>query len=196
MPALRRLALSFYLPTCALLALSTLAGCGESDPQLFAPACPATDVPAATADQFVYNNQSLDVGSLISHAQLTAIAGDCERGPQSSDDQQTTRTRISLAMNLTRGPAAKDNIITVPYFVAIMRDGKIIDKKIFKDTFALPANVSTQSVRTELRLIDLPASQNLQENPYTLEIGYQLTPDELTYNRQHLPIATFERHSQ
>lgn len=71
-----------------------------------------------------------------------------------------------------------------------------MDKKIFTDTFKLEPNVSNQSVRTDLRLVDLPASKNIQENPYTLEIGYQLTKDELTYNQQHLPVVKFRGRTQ
>ncbi|KXV22150.1 hypothetical protein AD942_14660 [Gluconobacter japonicus] len=196
MPAFRRLATSLFVPAFAVLALSTLAGCDESNPGMFAPACPATEIPSAASDRFVYDGRGLDVGSLVSHAQLTSIAGDCQRGPKGPKGQEMVRTRISLAMNLTRGPASESSSIDVPYFIVIMRDGKIVDKKVFTDTFKLEPNVSAQPVRTELRLIDLPASKNLQDNPYTLEIGYQLTHDELDYNRAHLPVVKFRGRTQ
>lgn len=196
MPAFRRLATSLFVPAFAVVAISTLAGCDESNPGFFAPTCPVTDIPSAAADRFVYDGKDPDIGNLVSHAQLTAISGDCERGPKGPKDQQMIRTRLSLAMNLTRGPASKTGTIDVPYFIVIMRDGKIVDKKVFTDTFKLEPNVSNQSVRTDLRLVDLPASKNIQENPYTLEIGYQLTKDELTYNQQHLPVVKFRGRTQ
>ncbi|MFT8327488.1 hypothetical protein [Gluconobacter oxydans] len=197
MPAIRRLASPLFAPAFALVALSSLAGCDESNPSFFAPACPTLDIPGSAADQFVYDGKSADIGSLVSHAQIASLAGDCERGPDGPHGHQTVRTRLSLAMNLTRGPAATSSTIDVPYFIVIMRDGKIVDKKVFTDSFRFPANVSTQSVRTNLRLIDLPATDNMtQENPYTLEIGYQLTHGELGYNREHLAPVSFHSHTQ
>ncbi|GBR69246.1 hypothetical protein [Gluconobacter kanchanaburiensis] len=197
MPALRRFASPLFAPAFALVALSSLAGCDESNPSFFAPACPALDIPGSAADLFVYDGKSADIGSLVSHAQITSLAGDCERGPDGPHNHQTVRTRLSLNMTLTRGPASDTSTIDVPYFIVIMRDGKIVDKKVFTDSFRFPTNVSTQNVRTNLRLIDLPATGNMtQENPYTLEIGYQLTHDELGYNREHLAPVAFHSHSR
>jgi len=196
MPAFRRLAPSFFIPAFAVMALSTLAGCDESNQSFFAPACPALEMPGVASDRFVYDGRGLDVGSLVSHTQITSLSGNCERGPDGPHKQSMVRTRLSLAMNITRGPAEKDGSIDIPYFVAVMRDGKIVDKKIFTDTFQLAPNVSTQQIRTDLRIIDLPQSSNPQANPYTLEVGYQLTRDELQYNRQHLPTVSFHSHSE
>lgn len=192
MPALRRLAPSFL----AAAALAGLGGCDNTAQGAFAPACPATEIPSSASDRFVYDGRSLDVGSLVSHVQITSLAGDCEPGPEDEHHRKMVRTRISLSLNVTRGPASDGADVEVPYFIAIMRDGKIVDKKIFTDTFTLPPNVSAQSFRTPLRLIDLPASRNIQENPYTLEIGLQLTHAELDYNRAHLPEVKFGTHSQ
>ncbi|EHH68672.1 hypothetical protein [Gluconobacter morbifer] len=191
MPAFRRLATPLFAPAFALVALSTLAGCDESNQSMFAPACPATEIPGLAADRFVYDDRGLDIGSLVSHAQITALSGDCQKGPDGPHGASMVRTRISLTMNLTRGPASSTGSIEIPYFVAVLRDGKITDKKVFSDTFRLPQDVSNQTVQTKLRLIDLPASSNLQDNPYTLEIGLQLTHPELDYNRQHLPAVSF-----
>ncbi|GBR50510.1 hypothetical protein AA106555_0237 [Neokomagataea thailandica NBRC 106555] len=201
MPFLRRPTLSGTIMVATILALTTatvtLTGCeDESNPSLFAPACPRTDIPAGTADRFAYTGQDQDLRNLTSHVQITALSGDCTRGPDGPEKQKMVRTRVGLSFTIERGPATTQDKVTIPYFIAIMQNGKIVDKKTFNDTFSLTPNVSTQTAKTELRLIDLPASANLQENPYTLEVGLQLTRSELDYNRKHPRPSAFRSNSQ
>lgn len=186
-------------PACALLALGGLGGCGEEDTGLsaFAPACPHFDVPGSIADRFVYNGKGLDIGNQISHTQILAVNGDCSDGPKDAQHRPLTRVRLSLALQQERGPAATHTSEDVPYFVAVVQDGKIIDKKTFTDTVRIPPSRDTQRLNTPLRFIDIPTGKNPQVSPYSMEIGFQLTRDELNYNRQHLKnVANFESHVQ
>lgn len=185
-------------PACALLTLGGLGGCNDDTSlSAFAPACPHFDVPGSIADRFVFDGKGIDVSHQVSHTQILAVNGDCSDGPKDARQRPLTRVRLSLDLQQERGPAATQKAEDVPYFVAVVHDGQIIDKKTFSDTVRMPPSRSTQRVHTPLRFVDIPTGSNPQISPYSLEIGFQLSREQLDYNRQHLRTpANFESHVQ
>lgn len=179
----------------AALGFLPLAACDQDEQSAFAPACPHVEILGEAADSYDYNGRGLDVGSLVSHASMTGLTGACEAGP-TDNHKKIVRTRLSVAMNVARGPAAKGDTVTLPYFVAVLHDGHIVDKKVFETPIQFEPNVSTTTVRTPVRIIDVPASDNIQETNYAMEIGFQLTHAQLDYNRTHLTPAAFSAHSE
>lgn len=172
-----------------------LSGCADESNVTsvkFAPACPTVNVPGAAADRIVYDGKGLDIGHLISQAQIVSVQGDCNNGTEDASHRPFTRVRISINLHLERGPAATANEITIPYFFAIVRNGEIVDKKIFETTLPLEARHSSQEFNTPLRLLDVPSGGNAHYSPYTLEVGFQLTRQQLDYNFSHLLPAKFE----
>lgn len=184
-----------YASRFAVLALSgaallPLAACGPDEQSAFAPACPHVEIVGQAADSYSYNGRGLDVGSLVSHASMTGLTGACAAGPH-DEHKKTVRTQLSIAMTVDRGPAAGGDTIVLPYFVVVLRDGHIVDKKIFEVPVSFEPNTSTTTLRTPIRIIDVPASDNIQDTNYTMEIGFQLTHAQLNYNRAHLHPASF-----
>ncbi|PHI95452.1 hypothetical protein BG621_06775 [Parasaccharibacter apium] len=181
----------------ALMLISFLTGCeGADTTHTFAPACPKFDVPGPLADLITYDGKGLDAAHRLTSTHILAVQGDCRTGPQDEQKRPLTRVRLSLNLQLERGPAAKGDTVTIPYFVAILQDGKIVDKKIFTETLKLTPALSITQVNTPLRFIDIPTGNNPQISPYSMEIGLQLNHDELDYNRTHLRAAQFQEHVQ
>ncbi|WP_051537156.1 hypothetical protein [Asaia prunellae] len=121
---------------------------------------------------------------------MSGLTGNCEAGPK-----KTVRSRLSLAVTVERGPASDGKDITLPYFIAVVRDGKILEKKEFDIPVSFAGNQSTVSLRTPVRLIDVPASPDLQQTNYTLKVGFQLSHEQLEYNQTHLRPAKFTMHT-
>lgn len=163
-----------------------LAACEQQDESAFAPACPHVEIAGDAADLYDYDGRSLDAGSLIRHASMTGLTGNCEAGPKKS-----VRTRLSVAFRVERGAAASKGNITLPYFVAVLHDGQIIDKKMFEVSVQTPDNISSVTTRAPVRIIDVPAAPDIQDTNYSLTIGFQLTREQLDYNRTHLREANF-----
>lgn len=184
-----RFSFSFLILCAAFLSLSA---CDEQEVSLFAPACPAIEVPEYTADYVRYTGTSPDLKHIINHTQILAVHGDCQASKH--DPIHTTRIRISLNLLEQYGPAfpANQTHITIPYFIAVIKNGTIIDKKIFTADIKANPSYITQKTQTRLRFIDIPTGDNPQESPYQLEVGFQLSHDSLSYNRQHLPLASFK----
>ncbi|MCX5615992.1 hypothetical protein NQF87_03250 [Bombella sp. TMW 2.2559] len=181
----------------SLMLAGLLSGCEEADTtHTFAPACPRFDIPGQVADRITYDGKGLDAAHRLTSTHILAVQGDCRTGPQDEQKRPMTRVRISLNLQLERGPAATDDTVTVPYFVAIIQDGAIVDKKIFTETINLPPTVSISRSSTPLRFIDIPTGNNPQISPYSMAIGLQLNHPELDYNRSHLRAAQFHEHVQ
>ncbi|MCX5619435.1 hypothetical protein [Bombella pollinis] len=180
-----------------LMLVTLLTGCeGEDTTHTFAPACPKFDVPSPLADLITYDGKGLDAAHRLTSTHILAVQGDCRTGPKDEQKRPLTRVRLSLNLQLERGPAAKGDTVTIPYFVAILQDGQIVDKKIFTETVKLTPSLSVMQANTPLRFIDIPTGNNPQISPYSMEIGFQLNHDELTYNRTHLRAAQFQEHVQ
>ncbi|QHI95766.1 hypothetical protein GT348_05420 [Aristophania vespae] len=177
-----------------VLSFSSLIACSSASNEiLIAPACPKIQVPHATADLYAFDGQGIDITHTAYHAQISGVNGDCRVGPHDAHKRPLTRVRVGLSINVKEGPAANKNKLEVPYFIAIMRHGKIIDKKIFTDEFDVKSSHGMLQTHTPLRFIDLPTGNNELDNDYTLAVGLQLTHEQLDYNRSHLLPAHFEK---
>ena len=71
----------------------------------------------------------------------------------------------------------------VPYFVAIILDGEVIGKEVF--TLALPFAGGERKLLVKERVahVDIPVAQGRNAEDYAVTIGFQLTPEQVEYNR-------------
>lgn len=172
----------------------SLAAC-QDEQSAFAPACPHVDIIGEAADYYSYDGKGLDLGDLVSHATITGMTGACAAGPMASHHRKTVRTNVTIAMTVERGPAAKGETLTLPYFIAVVRDGKILNKKIFNVDVTFAPNTTVTSVRSPVRVIDLPASNSIEDTDYHMAVGFQLNHAQLEYNRIHVTNAQFHKHT-
>lgn len=179
----------------SLLGLGFLTGCTNPSSQEapYAPVCPRVNVPEATADLYLFDGKGIDISHTAYHAQIMAVNGDCRTGPRDDRKRPLTRVRVGLSIQFTEGAVADQKSLDVPYFIAIIKDGKIIDKQIFTEKFRPHAALGMTQTHSTLRFIDLPTGSDPQQTPYDLEIGFQLTHGQLDYNRSHLRAVTFEK---
>ncbi len=180
-PASARLALA--LAACALAALP-LAGCGLSDdPNRFAPACPATAILSDAADITRTNGRGQDVTDTVMDGRITGLKGTC----RDSEDRKTLDASVRVGMDVGRGPAAAGRTGQVPYFVAVSRDGRILDKRVMTLDVAFPPNVDRLHVEGEPVSLAFPLPKGVTGASYRITVGFQLTPDELAANRARGP---------
>jgi len=185
-PAAIRPMLARAAAAASVACLLGMTGC--KDPSLFAPGCPSSEIPSSAADYFDFGNQSPDLRHMVTHAALTGLTGACEDGP---DGHGSVRSRMTVRMQVARGPASQSSSVDIPFFVAITRNGKIIDKKIFTQSVSFASALSESDVTSRVLIIDLPDAARQDPDSYRMEIGYQLTPAQLAYNRAHLIPAHF-----
>ena len=165
--------------------LALLAGCGPEDQNAFAPACAPVGILGQAADYSDYGGSEAqpDLSRLGSQGSIVGVAGHCS----SAANGTMLHTAIGMQLAITRGPVAPGSSITVPYFIAVTQDGAIISKQNLTALAQFPDNGDRVLVRTDQIAFDLPVTRAHPGTSYKIDVGFQLTPQQLDYNRNHPP---------
>ena len=164
-----------------LIAATTLAGCNY-DPNRFAPACPRASILADAGDITRFAANGHDVRDMVFDARITGLPGKCGRRGDT-----IVVTSIKVGLHVTRGPAAPQRVVDVPYFVAVTENGAILNKKVFTERVKFPDNVDQVDVSGKPVDLALPVTSVKSAAVYAVLVGFQLTPAELATNRLRGP---------
>tara|TARA_R110001592_G_scaffold20926_3_gene84549 strand:+ start:622 stop:1305 length:684 start_codon:yes stop_codon:yes gene_type:complete len=130
--------------------------------------------------------------NLISRVDLKSAESTCKLS------SKTAIVDLKLIFNGSLGDKGRTKstdkpFFSYPYFVAVTTpNGKIMAKEIFAASMAFAAKKNEHSYFENLRQI-IPIKNKNQANNYRVLIGFQVTPDQLAYNREHMvPIASAE----
>ena len=164
-------------------AMTLLFGCGPDNPNAFAPECVPVGILAEGADLTSYAGPSHDLSTLVTQASLIGVNGSCSNAEQG----HALHTEASVVISVLRGPAARARDVTVPYFVALLHGSSIVSKTDRSIEAHFPPNVDRLALRSDPLVLELPISRRMSSESYRLEFGLQLTPEQLAYNREHLP---------
>ncbi len=168
-----------------LVGLPTLlAGCGPAKDE-FPPVCPRAGLVWQAADLSRYRDESAaatqDLRDLMLSARIMAIQGQCKAG----DNAKQLAAEVAVTVRYTRGPAMQGRSADVQLFVAAAENGNILDKAVYQTHVAFPPNVDEVTLTSAPVHMVFPVSPSKSGAAYTVLTGFQLTPDELAYNRRH-----------
>jgi hypothetical protein len=166
---------------CVPVLLLPLFGCGPARNE-FAPVCPSVRLIPALADMTRYAGPgpAHDITDLILQARVVAVNGSCEPG----GDRSVLPVKVQVTVSIQRGPAMKGRDADVPVFLAVTEGDNVRDKKVFPVHLAFPPNVDRLTLNSGDIDLALPVSADKSGAAYGIIAGFQLTPDELTANRQ------------
>ena len=116
---------------------------------------------------------------MVVDGRITGLGGKC-----ALDDKTHLRTKITINMDLTRGPASADRTAHVSYFVSVSKGSTILAKQVFGLAAQFDGNAERVQVRTQEADLVLPIDDTTQGNAYSVLVGFQLTPEELEFNRR------------
>lgn len=168
-----------HLRTASTFIALAAAGCGLFAKNVPQHPCPQAGVlrEAATLTKFL-PGPGRDLTDVLFDARLTNIATSCKY------DSKGVKVDMRLALVVERGPADRSHKAEFEYFVAIP---KFHPAPEAKEAFAMKAEFPGGERRVplsdevELR-IPLPAGQSAAD--YEIIVGFQLTRDELEFNRR------------
>ena len=162
----------------ALLPIALLAACGDSVNEKFAPPCPVPSIPRDSSDLRRFRGTGRDITDSVLDGRVTGIEGSCTRG-----DSGFVTATLSVGMELTRGPANPGRTADVAYFVAVSEGDRILDKKIYNLRADFPSNTERLRLVGDQIELQLPVTSTKTAAAYRINIGFQLTPEELQVNR-------------
>ena len=172
------------LRTASVVALlATVSACGPDDPNAFAPDCVPVGILGPAADLSSFAGPSRDLDTLVTRASIAGVQGTC----RDAGKGRALATQLSVTIGIMRGPADMARHVTIPYFVAVLHGDRIVAKHALSIEADFPANVDRLALRSAPLDLTLPISRRMSSASYRLEVGLQLTPAQLAYNRAHPP---------
>ena len=124
--------------------------------------------------------------NMISKVEIANIKDSC------SYDENTVTIDLKMDFLGTLGPQGRlgpSPSFSYPFFVAVTAsNGNILAKEIFSAPLSYGPGQSTQAYTEKLRQI-IPLENSNQGRNFKVLVGFQLTPDQLAYNRQKIAEA-------
>jgi hypothetical protein len=183
MPRLSRVPLARLLRVVAVSSVAFVGlatGSARAADDIFAPPCPRPGILANAGDLYRYLPTGHDLTDLQLQARVIGLQGTCQQG----DKPNTTKVKVTIQLDVTRGPAATGHTADLAYFIAVLRGSDILDKKIYSASAEFPANAAKLGLTSDPVELNLPTPKGVTAADYRILIGLQLTPEQLEQNRQ------------
>ncbi len=157
-----------------------LAGCGAfTKAEKKEAACPQGIIPADSAKVTRFRDgPGRDLTDVVSEGEILDILVQCKY------DKQGVNVDLQVAVGSTRGPADRSKVTEYDYFVAVVDPQlNILAKEPFHVRFEFKDNQTKLGSIEELEP-RLPLKDVMKGPDYQILVGFQLTPDELAWNRE------------
>ncbi len=154
-----------------------LAGCAnaDDDPR----ACPRVAILQDAATVTVFTEPgALDLTDVLARGALSNIRGGCEY----FDDE--VEIDFDVTLSAERGPALEASQFSFDYFVTILTpEGAVYAKEVFRTPVAFPSGVFRAGSLESLSQT-IPLESGADARGFSILIGFQLTEDQVEYNRR------------
>ena len=159
----------------ALLAAGTLTAEAKAKPSASTGACPHLSLLADTN-----RLTEFDGGT---KAQFKATLGG--EASQCVVKDRVVHLRLKFKVTGTLVDNAKRDTRRIPYFVAVMQGSQVLAKQVYSLDVPFSGSASTVSVEERINRIDIPIGKGWTSDDYEVMLGFQLTHDQVDYNRQN-----------
>jgi hypothetical protein len=163
----------------ALPAVLLLSACSSDEPP---PPCPPVGTPAPldTFTQFVPGGGQ-DLTQVRFTGRVARVQSVCEY------DETGVDVELAIQMVVERGPADRNRDFAQQYFVAVEDGpGNITAKQVFDVAMTFEGNTRRLARLEEIELrIPAPAGRGFKD--IRVLTGFQLSPEQLEYNRRRTP---------
>lgn len=163
--------------------LLVLAACAsEQDTAL--PTCPKATVldGASTLTRF-QEGPGQDLIDVNFTGKIEHLAGSCVYDID-RDGIGVLKMDVRVEVRVDRGPANRDRVTEFEYFVSVLdARGTVIAKEIFPFGIKFSNNNTTAKQGDAPVSLNIPITANQGSGDFSVFVGFQLTPDQIRYNR-------------
>ena len=118
-----------------------------------------------------------DITDILFQAEIVNFVGDCDY------DEGTAEIELSVQILVERGPANKGREVAFEYFVAMPQfQSQTEGKRVFSVVGAFDGNLTRMQYQDDLEMT-IPVSAPTDGAAVEIVLGFQLTPEELKFNR-------------
>lgn len=164
----------------ALLAGLLLAACASDDRP---PRCPDPVVLREAGRLVQFQDTGRDLTDVTFEARIADVALGCE--VDEDDGKRTVEAELQILFQAEKGPANQSGRANFTYFVAVVdRDDKVLNRETFGVSMPMPGN-QTQVESVDVLEPRIPLREGETGKSYTLYVGFDLSRDQLEYNRRN-----------
>jgi len=169
----------------ALFLLAVLLGGCENPKDVIPPVCPkATILHEAGALTRFRDGAGRDLIDVDFEGEITAISGECRYDIDDDTGAGAIDMRVRAEFEFTRGPANSDSVAAFDYFVVLTdAAGEVISKQVFPFKSEFWTNRTVITDRDAPVELTIPVKAGQSGEDFLVFVGFQLSRDELLYNR-------------
>lgn len=175
----------------AVVLCGALAACGAyeyASDMISAPIvlpCPKSWVIADAASLVRFQKGAgRDLTDIDYEGEITGVRLGCTTNVDRKTREGTMDVEVEVLINATRGPANRDRRAQFRYFVSVTdKDHKILYREAFDHAVAFPGNRIRLETRSAAITLQLPITPNRNSQSYLIFAGYELTREQLEFNR-------------
>ena len=175
---------------CALTAVLLAAACGSDEEETTAPeefrvvveeavfGCPDVSILRDAAQRVTFAGGGRDLTNIVAEVEISDFNGEC--GYRETD----VVVELTVEFLAIAGPQMTGDAVSFPYFVAILDpEDRVLAKQVFQASATIEEGDAGGVVREDLQQV-IPLDRTAAGPAYQILLGFQLTPEELEYNRQ------------
>jgi hypothetical protein len=156
--------------------LLTVAACNKNPFEVVVSRCLAVAVVGDLGTVTKFDGSGHTTNDVEYTASIMDLTGNCE-------EAEDVRSEVSFTVGANAGPAMSGRSVTVPYFVAVLKDNsQIVSKKVFDVTLRFDSEGKASSVQTIGQHI--PTIEQARRYNYELLVGFQMEAQEVVYNME------------
>ncbi len=161
--------------TTLVLAL-TLVACNNNPLEVTISRCPAVAVVGDTGTLTRFNGDGRTADDVMFTATISDVEVSCSEGDSVS-------SAVSLYIAAESDGKIVNDTVTLPYFVAILKDNsEVVTKRIFDVTLRFDGN--GYAVSREVLSQYIPTIEQARRYNYEFLIGFQLSIDDVAFNME------------
>jgi hypothetical protein len=169
-----------------LSALTALAGCSSTATDSSLPACPPVFVLKDADTVTRFGGGGHDLVDVVNSGEITGYDVSCEYNLDKKTKAGKAAITLGLHMTATRGPADRTRQADYQYFVAVTDpDRNVLNKRVFDFAAVFTGNLTTTTIADDPVSMTIPIPAGKTGQDFAIFIGFQLTPDEVAYNRRN-----------
>ncbi len=148
-------------------------------------ACPVANILASASQMTAFKpGMEGDPAGELYAVQIAGVEYNCDF----DKDEGTEDMSLVITLRATRAPTGEESTRTVPYFVAVMRDGTtIINKQILATKFTFAPGEASLTFTETVPSTVIKLDNGKKPYDYSLLTGLQLTREQLDYNGRPTP---------
>ncbi|MGB5950050.1 MAG: hypothetical protein WBG82_12075 [Parvibaculum sp.] len=181
-PSPRRIGLAALLIAPLALGGCSWLGMGsddEADVLAAAPKpCPTIGVLDGADRITMFNGRGLDLTDVVVRGEIRKAVSKCEY------DDGEIAVDVAFDGQADLGPAATSRELNLKGFMTVVRNGRISDKQVFDIPVVFEGAARTVRFLKTIEDTKLATDGRLDGSAYELLVGFQLSPEELEYNRK------------